>query len=177
MIVHLIDEYLRLQYTYSVSLSLGHSVLRQLLERSRPIAVSDKFSPIFESAMTTFTKIVLYTDSHGRSQFREEQVALPEGTPQAMLSELQPSSGYQLRHSPIGFRSDFHCTTVPQFVFILSGGMEIGLQDGTSRTFKPGQHFYSTDLLPKMEIFNPTIHGHWSRQVGGDALVTLFLRG
>src|SRR5579871_5812801 len=89
-----------------------------------------------ETAMTTFTKVVLYTDSHGRSQFREERVELSEGTPQAMLSRLQPSSGYQLRHSPIGFRSDFHCTTTPQFVFILSGEMEIGLQDGTSRTFK-----------------------------------------
>ena len=126
--------------------------------------------------MTTFTKIVLYTDSHGRSQFREEQVALSEGTPQAMLSELQPSSRYQLRHSPIGFRSDFHCTTVPQFVFILSGVMEIGLQDGTSRTFKPGQHFYSADLLPRGVNFDASVHGHWSRQVGGEPLVTLFLR-
>jgi hypothetical protein len=142
-----------------------------------PIAAPDEIPSISESAMTTFTKIVLYTDSHGRSQFREEQVALSEGTLQAMLSELQPSSGYQLRHSPIGFRSDFHCTTVPQFVFILSGEMEIGLQDGTSRKFKPGQHFYSTDLLPETEKFNPTIHGHWSRQVGGEPLVTLFIRG
>mgnify|MGYP003336265602 CR=1 FL=1 len=126
--------------------------------------------------MPTFAKVILYTDSDGRSQFREEQVALPEGTPQAMLSELQRSSGYQLRHSPIGFRSDFHCTTVPQFVFILSGEMEIGLQDGTSRTFKPGQHFYSADLLPNGTVFDSSVNGHWSRQVGEEPLVTLFLR-
>ena len=126
--------------------------------------------------MTTFTKIVLYADSHGRSKFREEQVELPEGTPQAMLSQLQPSSGYQLRHSPIGFRSDFHCTTASQFVFILSGEMEIGLQDGTSRTFKPGEHFYSADVLPSGAIFDSSVNGHWSRQVGEEPLVTLFLR-
>ena len=126
--------------------------------------------------MKTFTKVVLYADSHGQSKFREEQVELPEGTPQAMLSQLQPSPGYQLRHSPVGFRSDFHCTTAPQFVFILSGEMQIGLQDGTSRTFKPGEHFYSADLLPNGAIFDASVNGHWSRQVGGEPLVTLFLR-
>lgn len=126
--------------------------------------------------MKTFTKVVLYADSHGQSKFREEQVELPEGTPQVLLSQLQPSSGYQLRHSPVGFRSDFHCTTAPQFVFILSGEMQIGLQDGTSRTFKPGEHFYSADLLPNGAIFDASVNGHWSRQVGGEPLVTLFLR-
>ncbi len=127
--------------------------------------------------MATFTKVVLYTDIHGRSKFRDERIALSEGTPQVMLSELHPSSGYQLRCSPIGFRSDFHCTSVPQFVFILSGAMEIGLQDGTSRTFNPGQHFYSADLLPDAATFDSSVHGHWSRQVGDAPLVTLFLRG
>jgi len=127
--------------------------------------------------MATFTQVVLYTDIHGRSKFREERMALTIGTPQVMLSELHPSSGYQLRCSPIGFRSDFHCTSVPQFVFILSGEMEIGLRDGTSRTFKPGQHFYSADLLPEGSTFDPSVHGHWSRQIGDTPLVTLFLRG
>lgn len=127
--------------------------------------------------MSTFTKVVLYTDTDGRAKFREEAIALSEGTSQAMLSKLLPSAGYQMRRSPIGFRSNFHCTRIPQFVFILSGEMEIGLQDGTSRTFKPGQHFYSADLLPEGATFNASVHGHWSRQVGDAPLVTLFLRG
>lgn len=101
---------------------------------------------------------------------------LPEGTPQSKLSALYPSSGYQLRHSPVGFRSQFHCTDNPQWVFILSGQMEIGLQDGSSRIFKPGDHFYSADLLPFGAVFDPAIHGHWSRQVGDEPLVTLFVR-
>ena len=83
--------------------------------------------------MASLTKVVLYTDSDGRAKFREEQVALPEGNPQSMLSTLYPSSGYQLRQSPVGFRSTFHCTSTPQWVFILGGRMEIGLQDGSSR--------------------------------------------
>ena len=127
--------------------------------------------------MTSFTKTILFTDTDGRARFREEPIALPEGNPQSMLSALMPSSGYQLRHSPVGFRSQFHCTVTPQWVFILGGQMEIGLQDGSSRVFKTGEHFYSADLAPVDTVFDAAVHGHWSRQVGNEPLVTLFVRG
>lgn len=127
--------------------------------------------------MTVFTKVILYTDADGRAKFREEPLALGEGSAQAMLSAVFPSEGYQLRHSPVGFRSQFHCSPHPQWVFILSGEMEIGLQRGVSRIFKLGQHFYSADLLPAGAAFDAAVHGHWSRQRGIDPLVTLFVRG
>lgn len=125
----------------------------------------------------SFTKTVLFTDTDGRARFRQETLALDEGKPQARLSALLPSGGYQLRESPVGFRSDFHCTEHPQWVFILRGQMLIGLQDGSVRVFGPGEHFYSADLLPAGAAFDPAVHGHWSRQVGDEALVTLFVRG
>jgi hypothetical protein len=62
-------------------------------------------------------------------------------------------------------------------LFVLEGQMEIFLQDGTSRVFGPGEHFYSADVLPAGATFDPKVHGHWSRQVGPDELVTLFVRG
>ena len=127
--------------------------------------------------MSTFTQTILFTDTDGRARFREEAIALTEGKPAARLSPLMPSGGYQLRHSPVGFRSEFHCTENPQWVFILGGQMEIGLQDGTSRVFSPGEHFYSADLLPADATFDATVHGHWSQQVGPDPLVTVFVRG
>ena len=127
--------------------------------------------------MTSFNKVILFTDTDGRARFREELLALGEGTPSARLSPLQASTGYQLRHSPVGFRSSFHCTGAPQWVFILQGQMEIGLQDGSSRVFKAGEHFYSADSLPEGVEFDAGRHGHWSRQVGPDPLVTLFVRG
>ena len=128
------------------------------------------------AAMPTFTKVVLYTDRDGRARFREEAVALTEGTPQARLSALMPSGGYQLRESPVGFRSEFHCTPKPQLVFIISGEMEIGLQDGSTRVFRAGEHFYSADTLPEGATFDAKVHGHWSRQRGDKPLVTLFVR-
>lgn len=127
--------------------------------------------------MTSFTQVVLFTGTDGRAGFRDEAIALDQGTPKSMLSALLPSGGYQLRRSPVGFRSEFHCTQSPQWVFILQGCMEIGLQDGSSRVFAPGQHFYSADTLPAGASFDAKVHGHWSRQVGDDELVTLFVRG
>ena len=127
--------------------------------------------------MSVFIKVILFTDSDGRAKFREEPLGLPGGSPQSMLSALMPSDGYQLRHSPVGFKSQFHCSPHSQWVFILCGQMEIGLQGGGSRVFKPGEHFYSADTLPAGATFDPLVHGHWSCQVGHDPLVTLFVRG
>lgn len=126
--------------------------------------------------MHPFYKVELFTDSDGRARFREEAIALTEGTPAARLSPVLPANGLQLRQSPVGFRSEFHCTGSPQWLFVLSGQMEIGLQDGSSRTFGPGEHFYSADTLPAGATFDARVHGHWSRQVGDEPLVTAFVK-
>ena len=126
--------------------------------------------------MNHFTRTVLFTDTDGRARFREEPVALDEGTPKARLSALMPTHGMQLRHSPVGFRSEFHVSSHAQWVFILQGQMQIGLQDGSTKVFQAGQHFYSADLLPEGAVFDPQVHGHWSRQLGEEPLVTLFVR-
>jgi len=123
-----------------------------------------------------FIQVILFTDVDGRARFREQPITLSEGKPQARLSPLMPSGGMQLRISPVGFRSEFHCTENPQWVFIQSGQMEIGLQDGRSRVFGPGEHFYSADVLPADATFDAGVHGHWSRQCGDVPLVTVFVR-
>ena len=127
--------------------------------------------------MPTFTQTVLFTDTDGRARFRAEVLALTEGTSAARLSPWLPATGLQLRQSPVGFRSEFHCTGTPQWLFVLQGFMEIGLQEGSSRVFGPGQHFYLNDTLPEGATFDPRVHGHWSRQVGDEPLVTAFVRG
>ncbi len=126
--------------------------------------------------MTEFTKVVLFTDTDGKAKFKEETIPMNEGNPQSQLTEVFSAEGYQLRHSPVGFRSQFHVTGKPQWVCILSGQMEIGLQDGSSRVFSAGQHFYSADTLPEGATFDAAVHGHWSRQVGDEPLRTLFLK-
>ena len=126
--------------------------------------------------MDEFDQTSLQTDADGVARFHQTSLPLSEGSAQARFSALQPSSGMQWRRSPVGFRSDFHCTGHAQWVFILRGTMEIGLQDGSTRQFGPGQHFYSADTLPAGITFDATIHGHCSRQVGVEPLETLFVR-
>lgn len=127
--------------------------------------------------MPEFRKVLLYTGADGRARFREEVLLLSEGTAAVSLSPLLPAGGLQLRQSPVGFRSPFHCSGSAQWLFVLQGQMEIGLQDGSSRIFGPGEHFHSGDTLPEGAVFDPELHGHWSRQVGDQPLVTLFVRG
>jgi carbohydrate kinase (thermoresistant glucokinase family) len=124
----------------------------------------------------TFTQTVLHTADDGRARWRERTIVLDQGNVQTRLSALMASGGLQLRESPPGFRSEFHCTGTPQWVFILRGVMEIGLQDGSVRRFGPGEHFYSADTLPDGTSFDPAVHGHWSRQAGDEPLVTAFVR-
>jgi len=119
----------------------------------------------------------LFTDTDGRARFRDQHLKLSEGNPvAAALSPLAQGGGYQFRKSPVGFQSSFHCTTTPQWLIVLQGAMEIGLQDGSSRVFQAGQGFFSNDTLPEGASFDGSLHGHWSRQVGDEELVTLFVR-
>ena len=126
--------------------------------------------------MDTFTQVILETGPDGRARFREEAVALSEGSPVSRLSRVMPSGGLQLRRSPAGFASSMHCTTHPQWLFVLEGRMEIGLPDGSLRVFGPGQHFYSADTLPEGATFDPAVHGHRSRARDDQPLVTAFVR-
>jgi hypothetical protein len=126
--------------------------------------------------MRSFRKVILYTTANGQAAWHEESVPLNQGKPSSLLSELHASGGYQLRESPIGFESSQHCTVAPQWVFILQGEMQISLADGSSRSFLPGQHFYSADCLPAGVAFDPQIHGHRSKNLAAEPLVTLFVK-
>lgn len=129
-----------------------------------------------ESICATFPIVELYTGDDGRARFRELALDLSQGSPASRLTALAPSGGWQLRESPPGFESAFHCTGEPQWLVVLQGFMEIGLQDGSTRVFGPGQAFYSNDVLPHGASFDPAVHGHRSRLIGEQALRTLFVR-
>ena len=126
--------------------------------------------------MDSLRQVTLYTGPDGRARFGEQSLPLDQGSPQVRLTALLPATGMQLRRSPVGFRSPVHVTAAPQWVFVLSGEMEIGLPNGSTRRFAAGEHFYSADTLPAGAEFDPELHGHWSRQVGKEPLVTLFVR-
>jgi hypothetical protein len=55
--------------------------------------------------------------------------------------------------------------------------MEIGLQDGSSRVFSPGQHFYSADVLPPAPASTRRCTATGAGRSAPSPLVTLFVRG
>ena len=123
-----------------------------------------------------FAVTELFTDADGRARFRTHALDLSEGSPLSRLTPLSASGGFQWRESPVGFESGFHCTGEPQWLVVLQGQMEIGLQDGSHRVFGPGEVFYSNDVLPAGATFDATLHGHRSRLLGEVPLRTLFVR-
>ena len=128
------------------------------------------------AAEASLTVTLLETGADGFARFRDVALPLPQGTPASRLTALAPSGGWQLRRSPPGFASSFHCTGEPQWLVVLQGMMEIGLRDGSARTFGPGQFFYSGDTLPDGVAFDDAVHGHRSRLIGDEPLVTMFVR-
>ena len=126
---------------------------------------------------STLKTIVLETGPDGRARFREDELALNETKPQLYLSAILPASGLQLRESPPGYRMDFHCAPVSQWIIVVSGALEIALTDGTSRVFRAGDLLYANDKLPPGATFDPRVHGHSSRQVGDEPVVTVLIKG
>jgi hypothetical protein len=129
-----------------------------------------------DDAMLQLDAVELYTGADGLARFREVALHLSEGHPLARLTPLVAAGGWQLRRSPAHFKSDFHCTTDPQWLVVLAGCLEIGLRDGSARVFGAGQFFYSNDTQPVGEPLDLQRHGHRSRATGSQPLVTLFVR-
>ena len=126
--------------------------------------------------MSEFTQIVLFTDTDGRARFSERVIGPERGHASLSAVDSHALSRLPVAPQPARVSQPVSCTEKPQWVFILGGQMEIGLQGGESRIFKPGEHFYSADVLPPGATFDPSVHGHWSQQVGDEPLVTLFVK-
>jgi len=131
---------------------------------------------MIDDVIPQLTAVELYTGTDCLACFRSVQLSLSQGNPLARLTPIAASGGWQLRRSPAGFTSDFHCTARPQWLVVLAGRMEIGLRDGSARVFSLGEFFYSNDTLPAGTAFDPARHGHRSRALDGQPLVTLFVR-
>lgn len=100
----------------------------------------------------------LYTGPDGKS--RVESIPLAE-TP-AWTSGLATTT-ITFREDPVGRFQDWHPAPRRQFVIILSGHLEIGLGDGSTRIFGPGDARLVEDT---------TGTGHTTRVHGNQPCVT-----
>jgi hypothetical protein len=95
----------------------------------------------------------IYTGSDGQTHF--EDLQLPVGDIHNVA--IQAGAKIVFRRFPADYFSDWHTAPRRQYIFILAGQMEIGIGDGTTRRFGPGDVVLADDL---------TGQGHTTRSVG-----------
>ena len=96
----------------------------------------------------------IYTGQDGQTHFED----LPLPAEESHNVALQAGANLVFRCFPADYFSDWHTAPRRQYIFILAGQMEIGIGDGTTRRFGPGDVVLADDL---------TGQGHTTRSVGG----------
>ena len=95
----------------------------------------------------------LYTGNDSQSHFEDLTIPLEE----VQNVAIQASINIVFRRFPADYFSDWHTAPRRQYIFVLSGAMEIGIGDGTMRRFGPGDVVLADDLSGQ---------GHTTRSVG-----------
>src|SRR5256714_6182241 len=95
----------------------------------------------------------IYTGHDGQTHFED----LPLPAEESHNVALQAGANLVFRCFPADYWSDWHTAPRRQYIFILTGQMEIGIGDGTTRCFGPGDVVLADDL---------TGQGHTTRSVG-----------
>ena len=95
----------------------------------------------------------LYTGNDGQSHFEDLTIPLED----VQNIAIQAGANIVFRRFPADYYSDWHTAPRRQYIFVLSGAMEIGIGDGTTRRFGPGDVVLADDLSGR---------GHTTRSVG-----------
>lgn len=106
----------------------------------------------------------LYSDSSGDSRFADEELTLElvdfaQPAPPISVSEVIDTDGVVIISSPSGWYGDWHPAPRRQFLFCLSGAVEVEASDGEVRRFGPGSVILVEDTVGK---------GHVSRVVSSE---------
>jgi quercetin dioxygenase-like cupin family protein len=95
----------------------------------------------------------LYTGNDGQTHF--EDLSLP--AEEIHNVAIQAGADLVFRRFPADYGSDWHTAPRRQYIFILAGQMAIGIGDGTTRRFGPGDVVLADDR---------TGQGHTTRSLG-----------
>src|SRR5260370_41721264 len=93
------------------------------------------------------------TGNDGQTHFEDRPLRAEE----SLNFALQAGANLVFRCFPADYFSDWHIAPRRQYIFILAGQMEIGIADGITRGFGPGDVVLADDL---------TGQGHTTRSVG-----------
>ena len=95
----------------------------------------------------------MYTGNDGQTHFED----LHRPAEEIQNVAIQAGADIVFRRFPADYFSDWHTAPRRQYIFILSGPMEIGIGDGTTCRFGPGDVVLADDRTGK---------GHTTRSLG-----------
>jgi quercetin dioxygenase-like cupin family protein len=82
----------------------------------------------------------MYTGSDGQSHLEEQTISA-----HPILAQERSAAHIQFRELPAGTFMDWHSAPRRQYVIVLSGQLEIGFKDGTTRRMNPGDATLAED--------------------------------
>ncbi len=100
----------------------------------------------------------MYTGPDGKSHWEEQTLA-----EHPTLTKPQATAHIVFSEQPVGKFLDWHPAPRRQYVIVISGQLEIGFGDGTTRRFGPGDARLVEDT---------TGQGHTTRYVGPGSVIT-----
>lgn len=107
----------------------------------------------------------LYTGADQQSHVEELKMEFTPGQI-AEQTALQPASGVMFTRMAPGAFVDWHNAPRRQYVITLAGGVEIGLGDGSTHQFGPGEGILAEDLTGK---------GHTTRAIGDQSRIMMIV--
>ena len=113
----------------------------------------------------------IFADEEGETHFKDVEIQLESvdyapPAPPFNLSSFNPAIQYAFAVAPPGWFGDWHPTPNRQFIFYLSGEVEVQVSDGEVRRFKAGSIVLVEDTTGK---------GHMSRVVSSEENAVVFL--
>ena len=117
----------------------------------------------------------LITGEDGRTVWAQRDWPI-EARGGMLLSPRIDCSSLRLRRSEPGYEADWHVAGDPTLIVVQKGTLRIGLRDGTTRDFGPGDAFIAADAVPGGEDFDPDRHGHCAEVVGDAALEAVHIK-
>jgi quercetin dioxygenase-like cupin family protein len=105
----------------------------------------------------------MYADDSGQTHFSDETINLEDvpNRPDFKVASSTPASSLGFYHFAATYDRDWHPAPRRQWIFVLSGTLEVEVQDGEVRQFPSGRILFVEDTSGK---------GHKTR-VGGEMAV------
>lgn len=114
-----------------------------------------------------FPVVRIYTGEDGATHFEDGRIRLEPAGEIGDLSAGIPNATVRFRRTDEGYDYDWHPTPARQFIFMMSGEIEITTGDGAVRRIAAGETLFLEDTEPP---------GHRTRNIGATPRWSVFVQ-